>query len=110
MALFERFRDAMKNKDADAMSALMSEDFEFVRHQKGETLDRAATVEMLRGLFASGAANVQEMRKIYENDDVLVTQEVMDFPDGTRESVLSVQLLQDGKSVHLETGATPVQR
>jgi len=110
MALFEKFRDAMRDKDVDAMAAMMSDDFTFVRHQSGQNLDKAGTIEMMRGLFASGGANAQDMRKIYENDEVLVTHELIDFGDGSRESVLSAQLVRDGKLVRLETGATPVRK
>ncbi len=46
------------------------------------------------------------VRCIYENDDILVEHFVMRFPDGTRESVLVVNTLENGQVIRQETGAT----
>lgn len=45
---------------------------------------------------------------IYENDDIAVTHQFMDFPSGAREAVMMVMLLKDGKLTRMETGATPM--
>ena len=34
----------------------------------------------------------------------------MDFPDGTREAVMAVHMLKDGKIIRTETGATRVSK
>ena len=34
----------------------------------------------------------------------------MDFPDGTREAIVGVNMLRNGKIVRLETGATPISK
>jgi hypothetical protein len=46
------------------------------------------------------------VRCIYENDDILVEHFVMRFPDGTWESVLVVNTLENGQVIRQETGAT----
>jgi hypothetical protein len=44
----------------------------------------------------------------WENDDIRVSHTVLDFLDGTREAVMTVHKLQDGKIVEIETDAPPV--
>jgi hypothetical protein len=44
----------------------------------------------------------------WENDAIRVSHTVMDFLDGTREAVMTVHKLQDGKIVEIETDAPPV--
>ena len=34
---------------------------------------------------------------------------MMDFPDGTREAVMAVHTIKDGKIIRTETGATLIQ-
>ena len=60
--------------------------------------------------MASDKVTMRERRCLYENSEVLVEHSVMDFADGTTESIISFNRLQDGKIVHTETGATPVQK
>jgi hypothetical protein len=50
----------------------------------------------------------QSSRCIYENQDILVQHDVIVFPDGTKEAVMGVHTLKDGKVVKTETGATPI--
>ncbi len=48
-------------------------------------------------------------RCLYENEDILVMHNVMVFPDGTKEAVMVVHTLKDGKIFKTETGATPIK-
>ena len=43
---------------------------------------------------------------VYENSEIMVDHSFMSYPDGTREAVMLVAKLKDGKIVHMETGAT----
>ena len=45
-------------------------------------------------------------RCIYENDEILVTHDFMSYPDDTKEAVMGVAMLKDGKIIQMETGAT----
>tara|TARA_B100000745_G_C19982744_1_gene332959 strand:- start:533 stop:655 length:123 start_codon:yes stop_codon:yes gene_type:complete len=40
----------------------------------------------------------------------MIDQEVMDFPDGTRESIIGDFHLKNSKITKLETGATPLSK
>ena len=110
MSVFARWSAGIENRDAEALAACLHEEFVFVRHQSGTTLDRASMVEMLRGFMASEDVQVLSQNCLYENDEVMVEHSLMNFADGTREAVLSCNRLKDGLICRTETGATPVAR
>jgi hypothetical protein len=110
MSVFKKLQTAWDNRDADAYMELMGDDFAFVRHQTGTTMNKAQMADMVRAMMASPAADLGNRRRIYENDDVLVVHSVNDYPDGTREAVLAAYTLKGGKIVRLETGATPLSK
>ena len=41
-----------------------------------------------------------------ENDDIIVSHSFMSYPDDSREAVMLVAMLKDGKVIRMETGAT----
>jgi len=45
---------------------------------------------------------------VYENADILVQHSFMSYPDDTKEAVMMVAMLKDGKITRMETGATPL--
>ena len=73
-------------------------------------MDKQAFTDKTGKLMSSGSLQIQEQRCIYENDEILVSHTVVDFPDGTREAVMSVHKLKDGKIMEMETGATLVSK
>ncbi len=110
MSIYGKLEAAMQDRDADAFIGLLADDFTFVRHQTGTTMDKAAMAEMIRKMSGSSGLAVHDQRCLYENGDILVEHSVMDFPDGSREAVMAVHTLRDGKIVRTETGATPLSR
>lgn len=108
MSIYPAVRSAMQ--EPEPYIDLLHEDFRFVRHQSGTTLDRAGMADLVRRMAASGGVAVHDHRCLYENGDILVEHCVMDFPDGSREAVLHVHMLKDGRIICTETGATPVAR
>jgi ketosteroid isomerase-like protein len=110
MSVFDKLEVATENRDADAYIELLADDCVFVRHQTGQTMNKAEISEMLRNMMAPDGATFGERRRIYENDDILVVHSINDYADGTREAVLAAYSLRDGKFVRLETGATPLSK
>lgn len=108
MSVYQAVKSAMK--EPDKYIGLLHEDFTFVSHQSGTTLDKAAMADLIRRMVATGHIAVHDQRCLYENGDILVEHSFMDFPDGTREAVLHVHMLKDGKIIRTETGATPVSK
>ena len=46
---------------------------------------------------------------LYENDEVLVMHNMGSFPDGSKEAIMAVHTLKDGKIIRTESGATPIK-
>ena len=110
MALFDKWYAAMESRDIDAAAACIHQDYKFIRHQSGTSMNRAEMLGMLTQMFASDAVKVHSHRCLYENDEVLVEHSVMDFPDGSTEAVLTFCRLKDGQFIEAETGATLLKR
>ena len=110
MSIYQAIEAAIHGKDPDKYIDLLHDDFQFVRHQSGITMDKAAMADMIRRMVASGGMAVHDQRCLYENGEVVAEHAVMDFPDGTREAVMAVHMLRDGKIIRTETGATPVSK
>ena len=106
MAVYELLMRSMEERNAEHYIEALHDDYEFVRHQSGTTMDKTKVSEMMRGMMANSEVVINHPRCIYENDEVLVEHSVMDFPDGTREAVLAVHTIRDGRITRTETGAT----
>ena len=110
MSVYKAWASALESKNHEAAMECIADDYAFVRHQTGTSMDRAAMGEMLKGMMASEDVKFENRRCVYENDEVMVEHVFVDFPDGTREAVLSVNLIKDGKMIRSETGATLLKK
>lgn len=108
--LYPQIEKAMEDRNAEAWTDLLHDDFEFVRHQSGSSMNKSQVIEMMRGFMASDAVQEHSRRCVYENEDVLVIHSFMDFADNSSEAVLVVYTKKDGKLVRSETGATPISK
>ena len=106
MSIFETHEEATKNKDIAAYAETLHDDYQFISHMDGMTMDKEKSMEMFSFLMTSDDFITHESRCLYENDEVMVTHAIMGFPDGTREAVLAFHQLKDGKIIRMETGAT----
>lgn len=108
--LYPQIEKAMEDRNAEAWTDLLHDDFEFVRHQSGSSMNKAQVIEMMRGFMASEAVQEHSRRCVYENDEVLVIHSFMDFADNSSEAVLAVYTKKDGQLIRSETGATPINQ
>lgn len=109
MSIFDKVQNAISNGDAQAFLDLLDDDFEFVRHQTGTTMNKADMTAMIPEMMSNDVFKYDNHRLLYENDDIMVEHYVMDFPDGTREAIIGVNSVRDGKVTRLETGATLIK-
>ena len=109
MSVFEKAHEAIKSNNAQMLSDLYDDDFEFIRHQTGTSMNKAEMSAMIPEMMKNNVFNTDSHRKIYENDALLVEHFVMNFPDGTKEAIIGVNTLRNGKILRLETGATPIK-
>ena len=63
---------------------------------------------MVTGMMTNDKFIQDSTRCVYENADILVEHAFMSYPDDTKEAVMMVAMLKDGKIIHMETGATPL--
>lgn len=106
MSVFEIMKTAMETRNSGMFVDMLHDDFVFVRHQSGTTMNRAEMAAMIEEMSASDAWSIESHRCIYENDDIMIDHSVMSFPDGSKEAVLASHMLKDGKILRLESGAT----
>ena len=51
---------------------------------------------------------IRSQRVVYECDEILVQHWFMDWPNGTKDAVLTVMLLKNGKATKMELASTPL--
>ena len=110
MSIYKAWSTAAENRDAEAMIACLHDDFTFVRHQSGTTMNKSEMAAMLRSFMSSELVVMHGQRCLYENEEVMVEHSVMDFADGSREATIAFNRLKDGLIAHTETGATPIAK
>jgi hypothetical protein len=102
----EKWLEAYESRDRDLLEDLIDDDFVYVRHQSGKNITKE---EMLNIWSKDGPRpKRRNYRIIYENDDIAVSHQFIDFPSGDKEAVMVVMLLKNGKVIRMETGATPM--
>ena len=73
-------------------------------------MNKSDMAEIIKAMFASSYEIINDSRCLYENNEILVSHSVMDFPDGSREAILSFDRLKDRQVIHTEAGATPIAK
>ena len=81
----------------------------FVRHQNNTELSKEDWTPIVTAMFESTALEVLQSRCIYENEEILVMHQVLRLPDESKEAVMIVHNLKEGKIIRSETGATLLQ-
>ena len=103
MSVIQKLWEAEENKDLVKFNEVMSEDFVWVKHSTGEQIGR----DVLATWFMSeDAPKSDKNRIIYENDEIGVAHSFVTFTDGSKQAVLVVYNIKDGKIIRSETGAT----
>ncbi len=107
MSVIKKLWEAEENKDLDQFNDVMSENFIWVRHSTGEEIGR----DVLATWFMSeDAPKSENNRIIYENDEIGVAHSFVTFKDGSRQAVMVVYTIKDGKIIRSETGATDMPK
>ena len=106
MSMHEKLNATMINRDTNAYAELLHEDCVFVFHKSGNEFGKAEWISMVEGMMGNEKFVNESSRCVYENDDILIQHNFMSYPDDTREAVMLVAILKDGKIINLESGAT----
>ncbi len=106
MQIYDEMAAAMQADDVDRYVALFHEDFRYVRHKSKDTLNRDEMAALLAKVWAGGNRTIEDIRCLYENDDILVLHTILSFRSGSREGAMIVNLKKDGKVIRIETGVS----
>ena len=107
MSVIQKLIDAQDNQDIKAYNEVVSEDYVWVKHSTGEEIPRD---ELSKWLISPDAPKSENARIIYENDEIGVAHYFVSFKDGSRQAVLVVYNIKDGKIIRSETGATNITK
>jgi len=107
MSVIQKLIDAQDNQDLKAYNEVVSEDYVWVKHSTGEEIPRD---ELSKWLISPDAPKSENARIIYENDEIGVAHYSVSFKDGSRQAVLVVYIIKDGKIIRSETGATNITK
>jgi ketosteroid isomerase-like protein len=106
MELYAEMAAAMRADDVDRYVALLHDDFRYVRHKSGDALDRDQMAALLAKVWGGGNRTIEDLRCVYENDDILVIHTILTFQSGSREGAMIVNLKRDGRIIRTETGVS----
>ena len=107
MSVIQKLFDAQNNQDIKAYNEVVSEDYVWVKHSTGEEIPRD---ELSKWLISPDAPKTESSRIIYENDEIGVAHYFISFKDISRQAVLVVYIIKDGKIIRSETGATNITK
>ena len=108
MSLCEKLTKSMSDRNVGDYLDQLHEDFVMVFHKSGDTFSKTEWAPMVTGMMENKKFIQESSRCVYENDDILVMHAFMSYPDDSREAVMLVGMLKDGKVISMETGATPL--
>ena len=106
MSVYEKLTQLMATRNVDAYIDLLHEDFTVIFHKSGSSFGKEEWSSMAREMMANDKFIQESTRCVYENSEILVEHSFMSYPDNTREAVMMVAKLKEGKILHMETGAT----
>ncbi len=107
MSLFEKYTKAKNEKDITAFVECHHDDYELVIHSTGEA-KKMEDIDWDHMMEWMVAANVEKHGFIYENDDIIVEHQILNYDSDDREALMPVHQLKDGLMWLTETRATPV--
>ena len=106
MSVHKKLTKFMADRDVDGYLDLLHEDFSVVFHKSGSSFGKEEWASMVRDMMGNNKFIQESTRCVYENSEIMVAHSFMSYPDDTREAVMLVAMLKEGKIIHMETGAT----
>lgn len=104
--IYPAMAQAMRADDVQGYCALLHDDFAYVRHKSNDTLNKEQMRDLLTKVWGGGNRTIEDLRCIYENDEILVVHTRLSFKSGSREAALIVHLKKDGKVIRIESGVS----
>ena len=96
---------AFESGDAEALEALVHDDYRFIPHVGGMVMGKSDMI----AISGSGGVTMENHRILFENEEIGIEHGIAHFANGaTSEAVLTFNRFKDGKLILSETGATPI--
>ena len=106
MSLHKKLIQVCIDRDLSSYLDILHDNFTVVFHKSGNSFSKEEWSSMVAGMFDNEKFVFESSRCVYENSEIMVDHSFMSYPDETREAVMLVAMLKDGKIVKLESGAT----
>ncbi len=106
MSIIEKITKIINEGATAAAEQLIHDDFQFLMHSSAKTLTKKDVVAWV-GMKDVKKENV---RVLFENNEVGFEHALVSFKDGNKEAVMSYYKYKDGKILHQETGATKLNK
>ena len=110
MSVFEQWETTMGNKDLEALMELMHPEWTMVMHSSGKVINKEEYKQMIGQVIVGGKLARNDVRCIYENNDIMIEHAMVTFPNGSTDAVLVAMTLKDGKVFRTETGSTSISK
>ena len=108
MSILEKLNKAIKEKDGNAASQLIHDDYKRYSHLQGGYTDSGK--QGMIDAINQGKLNPDKHRILFENDEVGFDHSIMTYDDGNTEALMCYWKFKDGKVIELETGATKITK
>ena len=106
--LFEKMKKAQDKGDVNLWRQCLHDDWEFLMHSSGK-IHHKGTADPQEWAKLVKSIKRENVRCIYENDDILVTHSFNTYASGDKEALLWASRKKDGLLWRTETGATPIK-
>ena len=111
MSIFNRMVKAIDDCNLDEYLNLLHDNYVFVRHQTNQEVTKSEWTQVVTSMFdemKKGNLKFENNRCIYENDEIMIIHNIGYFPDKTKEAIMAVHSLLNGKIIKTESGATQI--
>ena len=92
------------------MVELMHLEWTMVMHSTGKVVDLNDYKETIGKVVVTGKLIRNNVRCLFEKDDIMVSHAIVTFPNGSTDALMYVGILKDGKLFQTETGSTPINK
>ena len=105
--LFKKYKKFREEGDIEVFTSIVDPEIEIIMHSTGKAIDYDLWMERITAVVLS-ISYAENIRCLYENDEITVFHQVTNAANATRDAVLYVFTKKDGMLAKLETGVTPL--
>ena len=85
--LFDKYKKFWEEGDIEAFTSIIHADIEIIMHSMGGVIEYDLWMERISAIVLSDAC-AENIRCLYENDDILVVHQITNSANGSRDAVM----------------------